>query len=653
MVITTVEQLNEMVAYYLEQDSFAFDIETMGEHAGNTILNDVVWISFATYGRVDVIPMGHPNGDFENLIRPLTGQGAKRQAKGLTVRDADYSRDDKKATKTFTSPPVQLFPKQVFQALEPLFFSDKLKIGHNIIFDITSIAKYYGNRVVAKPYFDTLVGSFIFDTRNKGKLGLDDCLKRELDYHMVKGVGKDIAAHSFDEVAKYSALDSKYTWLLYRKVQEHLEERNLMGIMRLEMDVLYVLCHMKLEGAPIDMVALSQLKIDLEKQIEDKRADIYRAAGRHFNINSVKEKQALLYKPRKEGGLGLKTQIVTSSAGDKPYEELQWDNFSTSAEALQSLIGRHEIIQHLVDYQDLNKLLTTYVIPYLGGEVTKTVNGESKTTERESLLVKGRVHGDFVQHGAETGRFSSKNPNLQNVPNPATANGRAVRNLFVAPPGYKLVVADYSQIEPRIIASLSKDETMLSAYTKGEDIYKAVASKMGVDRAAGKVLVLSISYGVGPDKVARTIGCKVQEARDLINNFAKEFKSVGKYKSKVISIAENVGFVKTVMGRRRYITDINSRDRIKKGSADRQAFNTVIQGTAADIMKLAMVRAHQMIPKESRLILTVHDELVTLTPEHLATQTEEAIRGAMEGVNLLDVPLIADVKVVDRWGEAK
>jgi DNA polymerase I-like protein with 3'-5' exonuclease and polymerase domains len=656
-LILTKEALNEMVSYYLTQDAFAFDIETMGEDALLTPINTVVWITLSTYGRTDVIPMGHPNGEYIETLRPLTGQGQKRVDAGLPARPSDYSVSDKLATKLFSEPPAQLFPAEVFNALKPLFFNeDILTIGHNLIFDLCSVTKYFGGEVPVGPYFDTMVASFIYDNRNKGRCSLDECLKRELGYEMVKGVGKAINKFSFSEVQKYAYLDAKYTWELWKKLIPKLEEAKVTKVMALEMDVLRVLCDMKLTGALIDQVSLKLLHDQLEIDIDLKRAEIYKAAGRHFNINSIPERQALLYKPKAEGGRGLKTSIMTVKGKDKKMnseQEIVYTDYSTSAEALAENAGKDPLAKLLVEYADLNKLMTTYVIPYLGGDVTKTVNGTSKIETRESLLINGRIHCDFVQIGAETGRFSSKNPNLQNVPNPATAHGKAIRNLFISPKGYKLVVADYSQIEPRIIASMSGDPIMLEAYRNKEDIYTAVANTMGVNRAAGKTLVLAMAYGVGPDKIARSIGCKLKEARDLLSDFAEKFSSIGLYKLKVIGIAKKNRYVTTVTGRRRYLPDIVSRDRDRQGTAERQAFNTVIQGTAADIMKIAMVRAHKMIPKEARLLLTVHDELVTMTPEHLTDVTVKAIRDAMEDIHMLKIPLIADITVVDRWGEAK
>ena len=642
-----------MVAYYLKQDSFAFDVETVGTHRGIPAVNEVLWISFATYGRGDVIPMGHPNGDFIELIRPLTGQGQKRVDAGLQTRELDYSRDDKKASKVFGPAPKQLYPAEVFKAIEPLMFNENiLTIGHNLVFDLSSVAKYYGGCIPAGPYFDTLMASFLYDNKNKGKLGLDDCLQRELGYKMEKGIGHKVEEYSYEEVAKYSYLDSKYTFLLWKVLAPKIVSSETEKVMSLEMDVLSVLCDMKLTGAPIDTVHLNELQVRFEEETEKVRSRIYSIAGRVFNLNSNSEKQYILYGPKSEGCRGLKTDILTGK-GAKKEGKLDYKDYSVSAEALEPLREKDELVSALLEYSDLNKLLSTYVIPYLGGEVIKTTNGKSKVEVRDSMLINGRIYGDFVQWGAETGRFSSRNPNLQNIPNPATANGKAIRNLFAAPEGYKLVVADYSQIEPRVIASMSKDPIMMDNYLTGKDIYTTVGETMGVNRAAGKVLVLSMAYGVGPDKIARQIGCTVQEAKTLLNEFSSKFSAVNEYRARVISVARNKGYISTILKRRRYLPDINSKVLAFKSSSERQAFNTRIQGSAADIIKLAMINAHNMIPREAKLILTVHDELVTLTPDRLVDETKEAIREAMESIKLIDVPLIADIKVVQKWGEAK
>jgi DNA polymerase I-like protein with 3'-5' exonuclease and polymerase domains len=656
-IITTIEQLNELVEYYSKQDAFAFDVETVGDRRGVPVVNEVLWLSLATHGRGDVIPLGHPHGEFISETYPLTGQGEKRVLAGLTARDADHSRDKKKAVKVFGSAVPQLRPAEVFKTLQPLMFNNSiLKVGHNLVFDLTSVAKYYGGKTPVQPYFDTMVGSFVYDNKNKNKVGLDDCLKRELGYEMEKGVGAQVENYGFSEVAKYSYLDAKYTFLLWKVVSPKIDAAELTNIMKLEMDVLEVLCSMKLSGAPIDLEALQILNDTLEKSIEEARSDIYKAAGRVFNINSNPEKQHLLYSPKSEGGRGLKPKLLTGKGGknEESGKELVYTDYSVSSEALEPYREKDPLVKALLEYADLNKLHTTYVVPYLGGDVVRTTGGKSRTEYKESLLVNGRVHCDFIQHGAETGRFSSRNPNLQNIPNPtASENGKSIRNLFYAPEGYKLIVADYSQIEPRIIASMSRDPIMINNYIEGEDIYTTVGETMGVDRKAGKVLVLSMAYGVGADKIARSIGCSLTQARNLLGEFSAKFSSVNTYRLKVVSTTRNKGYVTTLMGRKRYIPEITSRDLGLRASAERQAFNTRIQGSAADIIKLAMVRAYKLIPNSASLLLTVHDELVTMAPDKDVAETEQAIREAMEGINLLDVPLVADLLTVSRWGEAK
>ena len=653
-IITTKEELKEMVEYYLQQDAFAFDVETVGELRGIPAVNEVLWISFATHGRGDVVPMGHPNGDFLFETYPLTAAGEKRAAKGLPLRESDYSTNKQKALKSFTEAPKQLFPAEVFKAIEPLMFNEKiLTIGHNLVFDLSSVTKYYGGRVPEGPYFDTLMASFLYDNGNRGRLGLDDCLQRELGYSMQKGIGHKVEVYSFEEVAKYAYLDAKYTFLLWKNLVPKLVEAEVEGVMSLEMDVLRVLCDMKLTGAPIDIKELKALHKRLEKDIELVRAEIYGIAGRVFNLNSNNDKQYILFGPKEEGCRGLRPKLTTGKGANKSDEERTYKDYSISAESIEQFRETDELVNALLRYADYNKLMSTYVIPYLGGEVIKTVNGKSKTEDRESMLVDGRIYGDFIQWGAETGRFSSRNPNLQNVPAPHTIHGKSIRNLFTAPEGYKLVVADYSQIEPRVIASMSEDPIMMDNYLSGGDIYTTVGNTMGVDRKAGKVLVLAMAYGVGPDKISRQIGCSVQQAKDLLNAFSEKFPSVDKYRARVIGVARNKGYVTTIMKRRRYLPDINSRQIGFRASSERQAFNTRIQGSAADIIKLAMIRAYERLPKEAKLILTVHDELVTLTPDYLVEETKEAIRDAMEGIKMLAVPLIADITVVQKWGEAK
>jgi DNA polymerase I-like protein with 3'-5' exonuclease and polymerase domains len=542
-IITTKEQLDEFVSTYMGTSAFAFDVETIGEHRVNTIINDVCWISFSTKDingnlRIDVIPMGHPNGDFETWEKPLLLPGQRRLSEGKPITDAHYSKDQRKWKAKWGEAPTQLTPRQVFDAIEPLMFSDKLKIGHNIKFDLKSVAKYYRKRVPTAPYFDTMMAAFITDNRIGRQVSMKDCVEREFGIKMEKDVGKDISVHSFSDVAKYSGLDADYTWRLYDTYAPRIVG-NLQRVWKLEMDVMIALCDMELAGATIDTTQLDVIAEQIEKDKIAAEAKVYRIAGKAFPINSVKEKQLLLFSPLNNAQPRLKPNKkypnVFTTGGLQKYRAGQPADqtfFSCSADALEYYRGTDELVDALLSYQDLNKLMTTYVTPYKGGEVKRVTNGKEKIVDRESLLINGKVHTNFKSHGAETGRFSSSEPNLQNIPS-SGEYGKLIRNLFVAPPGYKLVVADYSQIEPRVIAALSNDPVMVDNYTKGGDIYTTIGDTMGVDRKAGKVLVLAISYGVGPDKIAASIGCSVQEAKDLLTNFEKRFSSISKYKAKV------------------------------------------------------------------------------------------------------------------------
>ena len=664
-IITTKKQLEELVEFYSKVDGFAFDVETVGENRIQPVVNDVLWLSLATEGRTDVIPMGHPNGDFLRWDKELLLSGQKKVAAGKELKETDYSKNQAKWTPVFDAPPEQLLPGDVFKALKPLFFSDQLKVGHNIKFDLKSIAKYYRGVVPTKPFFDTLMAAFVIDNRNRGKLGLKDCSEKYLKIKVEKGIGAMVEVHSFSEVAHYSGFDSEVTWKLYKELAPKLTG-SLARVWGLEMDVVGALCDMELAGATVDVEELTNLKKRLEIDIDAAVARAYRLAGKPFPMNSVQEKQKLLFSPKEEGGRGIKpntkVKIALTTKGQDMLAArlpLTINQYSVSSDALEFYRSKDELVDAILEYQDLNKLMTTYVMPYLGGDIVRTNAGKSRIVEKKSLLINGKVHTSFKSHGAETGRFSSSDPNLQNIPS-SGQYGKLIRNLFVAPKGYKLVVADYSQIEPRIVASFSNDPIMMDNYLNGKDIYTTIGDTVGLDRKAGKVLVLAMTYGVGPDKIASSLNLTVEAARKLLNDFTDRFNDIAKYKAKVTRLASQQSptpFVETVFGRRRYIPDLKSTDKGLRSRADRQAFNTVIQGSAADLMKLAIVRAHSCFIDEPdvNVVLTVHDELVTVAREDLAEETAEAIRLSMEGIHLpeITVPLIADVKIVDKWGEAK
>jgi len=665
-IITTKKQLEEFVSFYSTVDEFAYDVETMGKDALLTKVNRVVWIAFATEGRVDVIPMGHPNGDFEFYTKPLLKSGQDRIAKGKPISELHMSKNKAHWIPQFNDPPEQLTAKEVFDALKPILLSNKLKVGHNLKFDLESVTKYLGNRIPPKPYFDTMMAGFIVNNMNRGKLNLKDSVKRECGIEIEKGIGEDISKHSFDDVAFYAGKDAEVTWELYRALKPKVLG-DLSRVWKLEMDVLAAVCDMELAGAPIDLEQLDVLAVEIAKGIEEAKAKAFAAAGEVFNLNSTQEKQRIIFGPdpvtgkvKRRPNFKFKNSLTPKGKeAQAEGKELHYNMFSVSSEALETFKGKDQLIDGLLQYQELNKLMTTYVTPYKGGEITRTTNGKSRTVNKDSLLIDGRVHARFNAHGADTGRFSSSEPNLQNIPS-SGEYGKLIRNLFIAPPGHKLVVADYSQIEPRVIAALANDRKLISNYVNGEDIYEEIGRTMGVERKVGKMLVLAISYGVGPYTIASNIGCTTKEAQELMNKFENTYSDIKKYKAKVVrqSLQQRpIPFASTIFGRRRYIPELKINDDRMQAKAKRQAFNTVIQGSAADIMKLALVRAHSCFVEEPdiNLILTVHDELVTVTPEDRVEEVVEAIRMSMEDIKLdrITVPLVADINVVDKWGEAK
>ena len=641
MIVTTRDQLAEVVEHFLDRDSFAFDVETVGDHALDPRRNEVTWLSLATQGMGCAIPMGHPNGRLLEVVPGRTPTGK-------------VSKNAKLATKVWSKPPEQLRPAEVFDALKPLLLSDRVKVGHNVKFDACSVAKYLGELPPA-PFADTHVAAYLIKSTHRMVKGypkpyaLGAVVNRELGYSYDKSIGANINDHAFHEVAKYSHLDARMTWLVWRELREQLKRDRLTGLFRLEMDLLAVLNEMEMTGAPIDKEALEELWDDLTDEVERRKGECFRTLGRvDVNLGSPQQLVQILFGKKDDGGLGLKPRKMT--AGGKTGANPQP---STDDEALEPYRAKVPFVKALLEYRETTKLLSTYVEPYLLGPVKQ---GKRLPPQ----MVDGRIHTSFNQCGAETGRFSSSNPNLQNVPAPHTEEGRKIRGLFVAPSDDDvLVVGDYSQIEPRVLASLSGEPVLMNAYIKAEgDFYTAIAAPFGLDRKAGKQLFLSVAYGVGPDSLAPRIGITPTRARQVLDDFDKQFPVAAKFRRSVINDARKRRpcHVTTLMGRKRYLPELASSDMGARRRAERQAFNTLIQGSAADLIKLSMVKTHAALKAEvpaARLILTVHDELAATAPRSQGELALEVMREAMEGINKLRVPLVVDIKVVNRWSEAK
>lgn len=674
-LVTTVEQLREEVEYFSQFDVFSWDTETMPGPAGPgtrgiPTQNRVVWLSMSTYGRSIVIPMGHPNGN--------------------VLLKRDYRRKNKETGKmdlfppTFDEPPAQLKPSQVFDILRPLFFSNRTKIAHNATFDFITVEKHFG-AIPPGPISDSIVLQWLLDenigtTENLGRSaprdkGLKTLTKwyYSVDYDKEE-VGKKIEWHPFNVVARYALLDAKYTWLLWTMFDEMCRAQGLDGIRALEEAVTPVCCDMGLAGAPVDVQAIQELDRYLTREMVRVEGLIYQAAGKQFNINSTQQKQDILYGLKKDGGQGLKGKKLTKGAKEKKKKDRNFKpgvrDYSTDKEALEEYES-NPLVKLLLEYGEYTKLRSTYVRGYLGDP--------DDPVKKPCLIFDGRIHTDLVQYGTVSGRFSSREPNLQNIPAPRSELGKKVRGLFIAPTGYKLLVADYGQMELRILASYIGYGGLFDGFQAGIDAHTQTAALVfgvAIDkvekwmRSAAKTLNFAIVYGAGPDKVANMLGMTLEEAKELLANHRKAFPEIYKFKAAVIRAAKqrDIPHIKTILGRIRRVWDLrvdNPEMQWKVWRAERQLFNSLIQGSLGDIIKLAMVRLHKMLKEDAEqnpgreitLILSVHDELVLTCPEDRVSVGSALLREAMLGSEIQDlihVPLdVGDVAVVDRWSEAK
>jgi DNA polymerase I-like protein with 3'-5' exonuclease and polymerase domains len=654
VLITTQEQLHELLDAYWDVPEFAFDVETIGPVRSNPRRAPVVWLSLATGSRFDVIPMGHPNGELDWEGPALRKSGKDKIAKGKLRSDlppGDFST--REIERHFFDPPEQLTRAEVFGTLRPLFHSDQVKIGHNVKFDLHAVAKYVGG-MPAGPYYDTMISSWLLDVTLRGRLGLKECVERELGIDMVKGVGKNVEDHAFSVVADYSGTDADLTYRLKKALDARFSAAGpaAQRLLALEMAVLYPVLEMEATGIRIDRERLQSIDTQLRDDILALQERIYKRAGRTFNIRSNPQKQEVLFAPKRDGGQGLRGITLTPDASKRRDDKRTVYDYSVGHKTLDHYSKSNELVADILEYGKKTKLHGTYVLPYLGGYPVRS-EGE-KVKFIESRLDSDRIFAQFKQNGAETGRFSAANPNLQNIPS-RTQDGARMREAFVADPGHLLIVADYSQIEPRIIASLSGDETMIRTYLDGGDVYQSVADRMRVDRSVGKTLVLAIAYGTGADTISTTLTCTVAEARELIQFFNRRFPAIQRHKDRVVRQARKDRYSETVLGRRRPLPAIGYRDDELRSQAERQAYNHLIQGTAADIMKIALVNVHAALPDSARMLLTVHDEIVITAEKASVPEVRHIVKDRMEAARpgVIKVPLVADVSAAANWREGK
>jgi DNA polymerase I-like protein with 3'-5' exonuclease and polymerase domains len=648
--------LREAVNYFLTQDAFSFDVEAAYDFRDDPNRNTLTWISLATHGCCIVIPMGHEKGE-ETGTTKVTAYYKTGQKAGQPYN---------KTVKTYSPPPDQLDRSTVFEILKPLFASTSIiKSGYDMIYDLISVAKHIGF-VPPPPYFDPKIAFWLVD-ENRFTRGLKEMTEFRYDFkYDFENVGKCVEAFPFSIVSWYSFCDSKFDFFHYLYLKEELAKQNLESVFSLEMDVLNVLIGMRMEGAPVDVEKIRELRDRLTKELAVVEADLYRAAGRKFNMNSPMQKQDILFGPKDKGGQGLKPFKLTDGGkkAKKLGQQLTIRHYSTDDTVLETFQG-NAVVDKLREYGDISKILTTYVGSWLGD------------AENEPKIVDGKIYAGFLQYGTVTGRFSSRKPNLQNIPRSSTELGKLIRSVFIAEPGRTLICADYSQIELVVLAHYLEEGALYDGFLQGIDPHTMTAAMVlgkepfitkslgdgGITKEErqyyGKTFNFAIVYGAGINKIASMARIDNREAKKILVRHEQMFPEIYDFKNGVISYARKrkpEPYVTTLMGRRRRVPELNSNDQTIRMGAERQLFNSLIQGGAADVMKYAMPRVDVFLPDECRIHLTVHDELVVSAPNHLVDRAVQAMYDGMTGPGIqkfLKVPLKIDLHTGQSWEEVK
>lgn len=528
---------------------------------------------------------------------------------------------------------------KIVSIFKPLYENDKiLKIGQNIKYDY-EVLKNYGVEIKGK-IFDTMIAHYVIQPELHHNM--DYMAEVYLNYqtvHIEELIGpkgkkqKNMRDLDPKDVYEYAAEDADVTLKLYHVLSTKLKESNVEDLFwNIEMPLVPVLADMELNGVCLDTDALKETSEIFNKRMNEYEQKIYQEAGETFNISSPRQVGDILFG---------KMQIL-----DKP-KKTRTGQYVTSEEVLQSLKSKNPIVQNILDYRGMKKLLSTYV-----DALPKLIN--SKT---------GHIHTSFNQALTATGRLSSSDPNLQNIP-VRTDDGKEIRKCFIPEPGCLFFSADYSQIELRIMAHLSGDENMIEAFNEGFDIHRATAAKIwkedfndvtDAQRKKAKQANFGIIYGITTYGLAQRMEISNTEAREIIHDYFETFPKVRAYMEQAKQTAREKGYAETLFHRRRYLPDINSHNATVRGFAERNAINAPIQGSEADIIKVAMVHIWQRFHKEgirSKMILQVHDELnFSVYPEEKEA-VERIVLEEMQGAYKLKVPLIADAGWGKNWLEA-
>jgi DNA polymerase-1 len=538
----------------------------------------------------------------------------------------------------------QLPPETVLTVLAPLLSNAQLpKYGHNLKYDVAVLER--AGTPVDGLTFDTMLAEWLVNPSSKN-LGLKNLAWARLKQQMTPisdliGKGKDqltMDQVAVERAAPYACADVDMTHRLAGELVAELKKKDLWSLYtEVEMPLIPVLVAMETAGVKLDSGFLGKMSAELTGRLGTLQTEIQEMAGHPLNINSTQQLSDVLFK-----NLGLPTQGLRRTKSG---------HYSTAAGVLERLRGKHPIIELILEYRALSKLKSTYV-----DALPQIVNAET-----------GRVHTSFNQTGTVTGRISSSDPNLQNIPI-RTELGRQVRRAFVAEPGWMLVAADYSQVELRVMAHISGDDGLLDAFARGEDIHATTAAAiLGVPlqdvtsdmRRLAKAVNFGLSYGQTAYGLAQATDKTQAEAEDFIKTYFERFPKVREYIDTTKALATRQGYVETLLGRRRYFPELLPGSKAThnvRQAAERMAINAPIQGTAADIIKIAMIRLHRDLlerDSESRMILQVHDELVVEVPDAQIDAIAALTRQTMEGAFELDVPLKVDVKIGQNWEEMK
>ena len=533
--------------------------------------------------------------------------------------------------------------QEINKQLEPLkvIFEDGKKevVAQNLKYDL-AILKKYGIEIKCK-FFDTMIAHYLLQPDQKHKM--DILAENYLNYRpmpiedLIGKKGKNqgnMRDVPLEKVVEYAGEDADITLQLKNRFEEELANSNSRKLFDdIEMPLIEVLAAMELEGIKLDKENLNEYSKQLEKELVQLEKEIIDLAGTNFNIDSPKQLGEILFDI-----LEIEPKAKKTRTGQ----------YSTSEETLQKIIDKHEIVPKVLEYRSVKKLKSTYVdsLPELINEKT------------------GHIHTNYMQTVAATGRLSSNNPNLQNIPI-RTERGRKVREAFIPRSSdFLLLAADYSQIELRIIAALSKDESMIQAFKEGLDIHAATAAKVfeveleQVDRemrSKAKMVNFGIIYGISAFGLSQRLSIPRKEAKEIIDSYFEKYPKIKSYMDESIEYAKSHGYVETIMKRRRYLPDINGRNAVVRGFAERNAINAPIQGSAADIIKIAMINIHKQFKQEkfkSKLLLQVHDELVFDAHKEELDAISLIIKNEMENAVQLEVPLTVEMDSADNWLEA-